>query len=1036
MSKKIKKLLCGLLALAMVAASGFTALADEPAADTTAAVEAAAADAATAEPTAEATAEPTAEPEPTPVPDKYESDAYYKKALALCQSLGIITGYDDGSVKPESTVTRAEMAAIILRMTAATSTSVYRNIFTDVAASHWAADTIQTAADGGVINGMGDGTFAPDGDVLYEQALKMIVCGMNYGAEAEYKGGYPEGYLAVAASNLSLIDGVKSARGAAAERGEIIKMVYNALIGPYNDVKETDEFGNLVYEAKETLAKAKFNVHEDKGLLTGTNKTAITATKPAKGQITIDGETYLSDLEDIDDLIANEITYYYIDDNRDDPKVIAIITNAAKTTEQKIAADDIKSITDISSSAGKLTTYGSKTYKLDSPYVIYNGDLIDEAIYTSAVAGDKTSRFNKVDYAGDSDGTKMTFEEFIVPRVGSLRIVDNDSDGKYDVVFVESVETMLITAATDKKVIGKINKNAETLDVDATANLDMVITVLKEGDTAKPKNLKKNEVVSLTRNLSNEIITLETSDNKITGKIASFQKATATDPAYITVNGTDYEVDPNAVADCSTGIEATFSLDKFNRVGYVESDSVIVSGEKYGWIISSYASDSGNDYMIKLFTQDGAIVEYKVADKVNYWGPESTITDSRSLSSSELIKTMNNVSYNTVSIGEGVDVRLVKFSINSKNEISKLYIATTVDSKYEKGSSYSAEDKTYDRKALVMNTTNMTNTMSVGNMLGSKFYMSDDMLEFTVPNKNDQMSDTGNYSVQKVKASAYLNKENNIGKDCIFGEFSDSRQTYPTVVIHYVGALTNAAVSTDYGSADNNSCFMLDRISIGVDADDETVYTLTGYQSGGEIKVTTKQNTLLTKLTDVFANGGDSGRQYPSTNLWNAVDGMTAQGSSLYPGAKTLPDILGTGDIIGVGGNGSVLMLMVDASELADAVKSGEDLSTVNNGLYNKQNPGASSSRDNIYIGKVSESELDSNAMMSVADYKVVFDATRGMDTLMIDEAGNITLSQDDISTIADVMDFNDDLGVGDFAFVRYANKGNLQEIYLFRFDD
>ena len=48
--------------------------------------------------------------------------------------------------------------------------------FTDVDASHWAKNYIQTAYNLGIIAGMGDGTFAPDAPVTYEQALKMVVC--------------------------------------------------------------------------------------------------------------------------------------------------------------------------------------------------------------------------------------------------------------------------------------------------------------------------------------------------------------------------------------------------------------------------------------------------------------------------------------------------------------------------------------------------------------------------------------------------------------------------------------------------------------------------------------------------------------------------------------------------------------------------------------------------------------------------------------------------------------------------------------------
>ena len=101
---------------------------------------------------------------PTTSGSSYDNDSYYDKALSLCSALGIITGYEDGSVKPDSKVTRAEMASIVLRMLDLTSTSTYQNGFTDVTSSHWAADQIQTALEANIISGMGDGTFVPDGE--------------------------------------------------------------------------------------------------------------------------------------------------------------------------------------------------------------------------------------------------------------------------------------------------------------------------------------------------------------------------------------------------------------------------------------------------------------------------------------------------------------------------------------------------------------------------------------------------------------------------------------------------------------------------------------------------------------------------------------------------------------------------------------------------------------------------------------------------------------------------------------------------------
>jgi hypothetical protein len=577
-------------------------------------------------------------------------------------------------------------------------------------------------------------------------------------------------------------------------------------------------------------------------------------------------------------------------------------------------------------------------------------------------------------------------------------------------------------------VIGKIKDVATTIKVDQSEKPDLILTVTKDGSSAKAKNLKKNEVVSVTRNLDQDILTFETAENTITGKITTFTAASESECAYATINGTEYKVDYNAAADCSTGLEATVSLDKYNRIGYVTSDTVISASEKYGWIMNSYLADDKSSYIIKLFSQDGTAKEYQLADKVNYWGPQDTSSRS-GVSPSTIQEELENGSYNTDD-SLGVDIRLVKYSVNSSDKITKLYCATKAKSGYTKDSSYSDANKTYDRKALVMGTSNMNGKVSAGNMLDT-YYLNDGLIEFTVPNSNSDMTKVDNYSISTAKASAYLEKENGLAKDCIFGEFSDSKQTYPTVVVNFVGSVDNAAVASDYGTADNNPCFMVKRIENGVDDDNDEVYTLVGYLNGGEVKYTTKKNTLLTKVTGALS--GSAAKVYNTTDLWNAVDGMLSTGKALYPSAKNLQDIIGVGDIIGVQNNGSILMLMLDASELADGVLSG-NVPT----LYDDStdNANTSTTRDQIYIGKVSDSDLGDNAMITVAGRKTVFDTSRGMDTLLIDEAGKVTLSAENSSTIADITDFDEDSNTGDYAFVRYANKGTLQEIYLFRFED
>ena len=75
------------------------------------------------------------------------------------QQFGIITGYSDGSFRPDAPVTRAEFAAIASRFEKLTEGS---KSFTDVPDTYWAARYIDFAATRGWVAGYSDGTFKPE----------------------------------------------------------------------------------------------------------------------------------------------------------------------------------------------------------------------------------------------------------------------------------------------------------------------------------------------------------------------------------------------------------------------------------------------------------------------------------------------------------------------------------------------------------------------------------------------------------------------------------------------------------------------------------------------------------------------------------------------------------------------------------------------------------------------------------------------------------------------------------------------------------
>jgi pectate lyase len=165
--------------------------------------------------------------EPTTYADVWNTE--YEQPVELLAKMGIVSGYEDNTFKPDKTITRAEFAALMVRMLALTdkAKSISEAPFDDTA-GHWSAGNIAAGVEAGIINGYGDGNFGPDDTVTYEQAVKMIVASLGYGQKAEEAGGYPAGYKTVGDS----IGVSKKVVGETpqANRGNIAIMLRNALI--------------------------------------------------------------------------------------------------------------------------------------------------------------------------------------------------------------------------------------------------------------------------------------------------------------------------------------------------------------------------------------------------------------------------------------------------------------------------------------------------------------------------------------------------------------------------------------------------------------------------------------------------------------------------------------------------------------------------------------------------------------------------------------------------------------------------------------
>ena len=108
--------------------------------------------------------------------------SWYNTAVSTLSSMGIITGYPDGTFRPNAAITRAEFAAIAARFDSNGDKTTAK--FSDIA-THWAKDEISIAYNNGWITGYPDGTFGPQRDITRAETMTLVNRVLNRQPETE-----------------------------------------------------------------------------------------------------------------------------------------------------------------------------------------------------------------------------------------------------------------------------------------------------------------------------------------------------------------------------------------------------------------------------------------------------------------------------------------------------------------------------------------------------------------------------------------------------------------------------------------------------------------------------------------------------------------------------------------------------------------------------------------------------------------------------------------------------------------------------------
>lgn len=176
---------------------------------------------------------PQDQPENNPAPAKPQLAC--NGAVIDASRTVVLLGYGDGLIHENNLLTRAQLATIIFRLLDDESIAKYSNAqvtFADVAADAWYAPYVRVIQAAGIVNGVGDGKYDPEGTVTWSQIITILtrfVEQQKYTLQHIQYSGWAQGAIETAVANGWIEDSVDFIPNAVISRGQLEQLINGVL---------------------------------------------------------------------------------------------------------------------------------------------------------------------------------------------------------------------------------------------------------------------------------------------------------------------------------------------------------------------------------------------------------------------------------------------------------------------------------------------------------------------------------------------------------------------------------------------------------------------------------------------------------------------------------------------------------------------------------------------------------------------------------------------------------------------------------------
>ncbi len=450
------------------------------------------------------------------------------------------------------------------------------------------AKYISTAAALGLMNGKAEGYFAPYDMVTGKEAVITLLRVLGY--DAYLKTGEIDA-MALAAK-CGLLKGITVNEGMV-DCNTIYTMIKNSL--------QADVMTGIAYGEEITFGASRdndilseyHNVYEAEGFVTADENTGLEriSDAAADGRLKIDGYTYFKPINDGKHYLGRYVKYYYREgENGADDELIYLTDE-----DNDILTLNSKDIADFSNMQYVYFNENNKQKKADirGAYIIYNNKAVEN---------------------GNFD---------FIPTDGSVTLIDNDDDGKYEVVCIEKCVDYVVRGIDIPTETVYLMQGA---DIELAEETEARIVNASNGAALNVTGFIYRDVISVARSLDGKITSITVSHDYITGKI---EKLIKDNGIKLLIEGKEYSVTQglsDMIADDKAeelivGITGRFYINYRGEIAYWESSNKDFTGSTYVWEYGVLAgakkiSPFDNELSLQIYTVANDFEVFKLDSQV------------------------------------------------------------------------------------------------------------------------------------------------------------------------------------------------------------------------------------------------------------------------------------------------------------------------------------------------------------------------------------------------------------------------------------